>query len=124
MKLTEPVECRAVTEADIPDVELLFRQSSNYLKKHRVDQWQDGYPNADTVRGDIERGEGFVMTYGGRMAGYFCLSARPEKAYDTLTDGKVTLRERDTMKQERVDISQLRNIIEDRVSLTSLLKKN
>ena len=88
MKLTEPVECRAVTEADIPDVELLFRQSSNYLKKHRVDQWQNGYPNADTVRGDIERGEGFVMTYGGRTAGYFCLSARPEKAYDTLTDGK------------------------------------
>ena len=87
-KLTEPIECRAVTEADIPEVELLFRQSSNYLKKHRVDQWQDGYPNADTVRGDMARGEGYVMTYGGRTAGYFCLSARPEKAYDTLTDGK------------------------------------
>ena len=88
MALTEPVECRPVTEADVEDVDLLFRQSRNYLKKHRVDQWQDGYPNAETVRGDIERGEGYVMTYGGRVAGYFCLSARPEPCYDALTDGK------------------------------------
>jgi glycyl-tRNA synthetase len=35
----------------------------------------------------------------------------------------VTLRYRDTMKQERVAISELRNIIEDKVSITSLLKK-
>ncbi|HEY9551559.1 MAG TPA: glycine--tRNA ligase, partial [Prevotella sp.] len=43
--------------------------------------------------------------------------------HDTLTDNKVTLRFRDTMEQERVDIAQLRSIIEDRVSITSLLKK-
>ena len=87
-KLTGPVECRAVTEADIEEVDLIFRQAKNYLKKHRVDQWQDGYPNADTVRGDIGRGEGYVMTCGGQIAGYFCLAARPEPCYDGLTDGK------------------------------------
>lgn len=43
--------------------------------------------------------------------------------HDTLNDNKVTLRFRDSMEQERVDISQLRGIIEDRVSITSLLKK-
>ena len=43
--------------------------------------------------------------------------------HDTLTDNKVTLRFRDTMQQERVDISQLRSIIEDKVSIPSLLKK-
>ena len=42
---------------------------------------------------------------------------------DTLTDNTVTLRYRDTMKQERVPVEQLRAIIEDRVSITSLLKK-
>jgi glycyl-tRNA synthetase len=40
----------------------------------------------------------------------------------TLEDNTVTLRYRDTMKQERVNISDLRSIIEDQVSLTSLLK--
>src|SRR5574344_1049588 len=43
--------------------------------------------------------------------------------HDTLSDNKVTLRFRDTMEQERVDIAQLRSIIEDKVSITSLLKK-
>ena len=43
--------------------------------------------------------------------------------YDTLKDNTVTLRFRDTMKQERVSIDNLRSIIEDKVSIYSLLKK-
>ena len=43
--------------------------------------------------------------------------------HDTLNDNKVTLRFRDTMEQERVDIADLCNIIEDKVSIASLLKK-
>ena len=43
--------------------------------------------------------------------------------YDTLKDNCVTLRFRDTMEQERVSIDQLDAIIEDKVSIASLLKK-
>ncbi len=43
--------------------------------------------------------------------------------HDTLKDNCVTLRNRDTMEQERVAIADLNNIIADRVSITSLLKK-
>lgn len=43
--------------------------------------------------------------------------------YDTLKDNTVTLRFRDTMEQERVSISELNSIIEDKVSIASLLKK-
>jgi glycyl-tRNA synthetase len=43
--------------------------------------------------------------------------------HDTLQDNCVTLRFRDTMEQRRVPIAELRSIIEDRVSITSLLKK-
>lgn len=43
--------------------------------------------------------------------------------YDTLKDNTVTLRNRDTMEQKRVAIADLRGIIEDRVSITSLLKR-
>ena len=41
----------------------------------------------------------------------------------TLEDNTVTLRDRDTMEQRRVPIAELRGIIEDQVSITSLLKK-
>ena len=43
--------------------------------------------------------------------------------HDSLSDGCVTLRDRDTMTQERVPISSLRGLLEDKVSITSLLKK-
>ena len=43
--------------------------------------------------------------------------------HDTLKDNTVTLRFRDTMEQERVNIAELNGIIEDKVSIASLLKK-
>ena len=49
----------------------------------------------------------------------FCVTVDP----DTLTDGCVTLRDRDTMEQQRVRIEDLRSIIEEKVSIVSLLKK-
>ena len=42
--------------------------------------------------------------------------------HDTLQDGTVTLRDRDTMEQQRVRIEDLRSLIEDKVSIPSLLK--
>lgn len=43
--------------------------------------------------------------------------------HQTLQDNTVTLRDRDTMKQERVPIGELTSIIHDSVSLSTLLKK-
>ena len=40
----------------------------------------------------------------------------------TLTDGTVTVRERDTMRQERVDASRLSELLSPKVSLESLLR--
>jgi glycyl-tRNA synthetase len=42
--------------------------------------------------------------------------------HDTLTENTVTLRNRDDMSQVRVPISELNNIIADKVSIVSLLK--
>ena len=43
--------------------------------------------------------------------------------HETLNDGCVTLRDRAPMQQERVPVSELRARLEDKVSITSLLKK-
>ena len=42
--------------------------------------------------------------------------------HDTLVDGCVTVRDRDTMTQERVKIEDLRAMIDKKVSLTNLLR--
>lgn len=49
----------------------------------------------------------------------FCITVD----HQTLEDGTVTLRERDTMAQTRVAISELHQLIHNRVSINSLLRK-
>ena len=87
-QLTEPVTCRPMEPEDADQVDLIFRQGRNYLKKNRVDQWQTGYPDGSDALEDMKRGEGFVMTHGSQVAAYFCLSSRHEDCYDDITDGK------------------------------------
>lgn len=43
--------------------------------------------------------------------------------HDTLKDNMVTIRDRDTMKQERVLITELFNIVDEKVNMKKLLKK-
>ncbi len=43
--------------------------------------------------------------------------------HQSLEDGRVTLRDRDTMLQSRVEISSLASLIDEKVSIASLLKK-
>lgn len=88
MKLTQPISCRPATESDIDGIILIVRQARNYLKKHRVDQWQGEYPTQDIFAADIANGECYAVTYGERLAGFFCLTEAPESGYDKITDGK------------------------------------
>ena len=43
--------------------------------------------------------------------------------HQTLDDKTVTLRNRDSMKQERIKIEHIKNLINEEVSLRSILKK-
>lgn len=88
MKLTQSISCRPAVESDIGDIMLIVRQARNYLKKHRVDQWQGEYPTQDIFAADIANGECYAVTYGERLAGFFCLTEAPESGYDEITDGK------------------------------------
>ena len=65
-----------------------MQQARNYLRRHRVDQWQGAYPNEDTFRADIAAGTCHVLTYQGAVAAVFTLTFAPEPAYDALTDGR------------------------------------
>ena len=88
MHLTEPVTCRPATPEDLEAVALLIRQARNYLKRHRVDQWQGAYPDGTDAAERIAAGECYVLCYAGRVSATFCLSTAPEENYAAITDGK------------------------------------
>lgn len=85
--LTEPFVLRPAVEDDLPGLMVLAHAAQVRFRERGVDQWQDGYPSPSHFRMDLERGEGYVLTYGDRLAGFFALALRPEPCYDQLTDG-------------------------------------
>jgi tRNA (guanine-N1)-methyltransferase len=89
-KLTEPLDCRPAGEADLPAIMQIVSEAQASLKKHKVDQWQDGYPREENLRFDLERGELFAVLHGQEIAGFFTLSTREEASYAAITDGKWT----------------------------------
>ena len=89
-RLTEPLSYGAATAEDIPRIMEIVRDARDSLRRYNVDQWQGDYPTAEVFRGDIERGECFLLRHGDEVAGFFVLSTRPEPSYDDITDGKWT----------------------------------
>lgn len=87
-KLTKPIGLRAAEPEDTDDILLIVRQARNYLRKHAVDQWQGVYPAAEDFAPDIAAGSCHIVTYGGKVAGFFCLTDGSEPSYDRITDGK------------------------------------
>ncbi len=89
-KLTGPVTCRPATEDDLPELLRIAAEAGAWLKKQRVDQWQDGYPAERHFRFDLARGECHVVCHGDEIAAFFTLSTREEPSYAAITDGKWT----------------------------------
>lgn len=83
-----PPVCRPASGEDIPAMLAIAAQAQALLRKHGVDQWQDGYPAARHFQTDIDRGECYVLTCGQELAAFFVLSFHPESCYDDITDGK------------------------------------
>ena len=88
--LTLPLSCRPAAEEDLPALMEIVRAAQASLRKHRVDQWQDGYPREENLLFDMARGECFCVCHGEEIAGFFTLSVREEKSYGAITDGKWT----------------------------------
>lgn len=50
-------------------------------KKDGSNQWQDGYPNPESVQNDIEKGVGFVLTENEKIIGYSAILINDEPEY-------------------------------------------
>jgi ribosomal protein S18 acetylase RimI-like enzyme len=46
---------------DIPNIIKIIADAKQYLASQKIDQWQNGYPNAEQVENDIKNGESYVL---------------------------------------------------------------
>ena len=81
------MQFRHTHAGDLPEILYILEQARQYLRAQGVDQWQGAYPDAQTVRNDIERGLGYAAAASGQVLGVLSVSFEPEPSYARLFDG-------------------------------------
>ena len=74
-------------KAERKDLDLCYGildQGRRFQQKQGFRQWTDAYPTKDLVWQDIERGIGYSVKVDGRIAGYLCITAQEEPAYQKI----------------------------------------
>lgn len=72
---------RKATASEIPTIWDILQQAIIRRKEDGSDQWQDGYPNPDVIKKDVEAGQGFVLTDGEIIIGYSAILINDEPEY-------------------------------------------
>ena len=59
---------------DVPEISRMVVQAQRWFAENGIDQWQNGYPNEESVRKDIAAGSGVLPVSYTHLAGaYFRL---------------------------------------------------
>ena len=83
----------------------ILKQAIELRRRQGSRQWQDGYPNPQTVADDISKNQGFVfLADDDRIVGYVAIIENDEPAYENI-DGR-WLTEGDFIVLHRLAISQ------------------
>ena len=78
------MELKAATESDFQEIMRLINQAKAHLKKLNIDQWQDGYPNEDIIKKDINAKNAYVLTDKEKVIGYVCIAFGEDETYATI----------------------------------------
>lgn len=82
------------SEQDLPLIMQFINEAKQHLKDQGIDQWQDGYPNCESIQADITAQKGFVAVYTPeetstpQKIGYLCIDFEGEPAYNTIVGGQ------------------------------------
>ncbi|MGI9651578.1 N-acetyltransferase family protein [Chryseobacterium sp. RLHN22] len=84
------IHFRKAETSDINAVWEIIQQSIERRRKDGSQQWQNGYPNLQTVESDVEKGFGHVLTVDGEIAVFVALIFNDEPAYSSIEGAWLT----------------------------------
>lgn len=75
---------RLTTKEDITQVMTIINQAIQYFKENNINQWQDGYPNKDTILQDIKNNEAYVLEENGNIVATCMITINGEPTYNQI----------------------------------------
>ena len=82
------MEFRKAVETDINDIMNIIKQAQAYFKEQGINQWQDNYPNVETIRNDIINKNSYVLIKYNNIVATVSVSFDKEKTYASIYDGE------------------------------------
>lgn len=82
------MEFRKAVEIDAGSVMNIIRQAQVYFKEHGINQWQDNYPNIETVKKDISNKNGYVLLKDNIIVCTIAVIFDGEKNYESIYNGQ------------------------------------
>ena len=81
---------RKATLTEIPIIWEILQQAIEQRRKDGSNQWQNGYPNEQTIHDDISNGYGYVLTENDTITTYAAIIFGVEPAYNDLIGNWLT----------------------------------
>lgn len=81
------MKLRLANEFDSNDIMEIIKQAQDYLKNNAIDQWQNGYPNIETIIEDIRNGYTYVLIEGNQVIGTAAIIFDGEVTYNRIYEG-------------------------------------
>lgn len=82
------MELRKGNPTDANDILGIIKQAQDYFKIQGINQWQNGYPNLETIKHDIHMGYNYVLLKEKVIIGTVALGFDGEKTYNNIYNGK------------------------------------
>jgi GNAT superfamily N-acetyltransferase len=81
---------RKATAEEVPQIWEILQQAIAQRKKDRSEQWQNGYPNEQVVRDDINNGYAYVLEEAGNIIAYAAIIFDVEPPYTAIEGNWIT----------------------------------
>lgn len=81
------MELRKAQVDDIPKIMIIIRDAQAFLKQQGIDQWQNNYPNLETISNDVQNDHGYVLIVDNRILAYGAIINGIEPTYAVIEDG-------------------------------------
>lgn len=82
------MEFRKALETDIDSIMSIIKQAQAYFKEEGINQWQNNYPNVETISKDIADKNSYVLLKNNNIVATIAVSFDGEKTYEDIYEGE------------------------------------
>ena len=72
---------------DVKSIMRIIVQAQEFFKEQGIDQWQNGYPNEDTIIEDINNDESYILEKDGEVVATSMITLKGEPTYKSIYEG-------------------------------------